>query len=74
MVVVLAFGIVRLPLGIVPKFVFLLSASIAVTLAIYHFALRPFGPTRFLAGMKPRGGPRRAVPLPLRPDPVLGGR
>jgi fucose 4-O-acetylase-like acetyltransferase len=73
-VVVLAFGIVRLPLGIVPKFVLLLSGSIAVTLAIYHFALRPFGPTRFLVGMKPRRGARRAVPLPLRPGPVLGGR
>jgi len=73
-VVVLAFGIVRLPLGILPKFALLLAASIAVTLAIYHFVLRPFGPTRFLVGMKRRRRPKRVASSPLCPEPVLGGR
>lgn len=52
-VVVLAAGVVLLPLGIATKFVLLLAGSVAVTLAVYHFGVRPFRPTRFLIGMKP---------------------
>lgn len=59
-VVVLAAGIVQLPLGILAKFVLLLTASVAVTLAVYHFGVRPFGATRLLIGMKPLGRSARA--------------
>jgi uncharacterized protein (DUF2147 family)/peptidoglycan/LPS O-acetylase OafA/YrhL len=52
-VVLLAAGVVALPLGIAAKFVLLLSGSIALTLALYHFAVRPFGLPRLLLGMKP---------------------
>jgi uncharacterized protein (DUF2147 family)/peptidoglycan/LPS O-acetylase OafA/YrhL len=58
-VVVLGAGVVLLPLGIATKFVLLLVGSVASTLALYHFGVRPFGPTRFLIGMKPlRRAPR----------------
>jgi len=43
-VVVLGAGVVLLPLGIAPKFVLLLVGSVATTLALYHFGVRPFGP------------------------------
>jgi uncharacterized protein (DUF2147 family) len=73
-VVVLGAGVVLLPLGIATKFVLLLVGSVAVTLAFYHFGVRPFGPTRFLIGMKalrraPRGEPAGSpvvVPAPVR--------
>jgi uncharacterized protein (DUF2147 family)/peptidoglycan/LPS O-acetylase OafA/YrhL len=58
-VVVLGAGVVLLPLGIATKFVLLLVGSVAATLALYHFGVRPFGPMRFLIGMKPlRRAPR----------------
>ena len=71
-VVVLAAGVVLLPLGIIAKFVLLLTGSVVTTLALYHFGVRPFGPTRFLIGMKrsqqlPRREPRsvpEAMPTP----------
>jgi uncharacterized protein (DUF2147 family) len=50
--VVLGYGVVQLPLGIAAKFMLLLSGSVIVTLAIYHFGVRRFGPARYLAGMK----------------------
>ncbi|MBW2280715.1 MAG: DUF2147 domain-containing protein [Deltaproteobacteria bacterium] len=55
-VVVLAAVVVTLPastMGIAAKFVLLLTGSVACTLALYHFGVRPFAPTRFLLGMKP---------------------
>jgi len=51
-IVVLAAGVVLLPLGIATKFALLLAGSVAVTLAVYHYGVRPFGATRFLIGMK----------------------
>ena len=51
--VFLGYGVVQLPLGVFAKFSLLLFATVAVTLAIYQFAVRPFGPSRYLAGMKP---------------------
>jgi uncharacterized protein (DUF2147 family) len=35
-------------------FVLLLAGSVATTLAVYHFAVRPFGLPRLALGMKPR--------------------
>jgi uncharacterized protein (DUF2147 family)/peptidoglycan/LPS O-acetylase OafA/YrhL len=53
-VVVLGAAVVALPLGVVPKFVLLLSSSVAVTLAFYHYGIRPLRLSRFLLGMKPK--------------------
>lgn len=61
-IVFLGYGIVALPLGVASKFGLLLAGSVAGTLALYHFGVRPFGPTRFLAGMKPRGVRAAAPP------------
>jgi glucan biosynthesis protein C len=52
-IVLLGAGVVLLPLGIAPKFVLLLAGSVVVTLALYHFGVRPFRATRLLIGMKP---------------------
>ena len=38
---------------ILTKFLFLSGASLIVTVALYHFLVRPFALTRFLFGMKP---------------------
>lgn len=61
-VVVLAVGVVALPLGIAAKFALLLAASVTVTLGLYHYGLRPFAPTRFLLGTKPLRGPDGVAP------------
>jgi uncharacterized protein (DUF2147 family) len=72
-VVVLGAGVVLLPLGIVAKFVLLLTGSVAATLALYHFGLRPFGTTRFLLGMKHLRGSPRGEPADLAiPSPAPG--
>lgn len=71
-IVFLGYPLVQLPLGVGTKFVLLLSGSVVVTLAIYHFAVRRFGPSRYLAGMKPLT--RRAEPAatPAARLPALG--
>jgi uncharacterized protein (DUF2147 family)/surface polysaccharide O-acyltransferase-like enzyme len=56
-IVLIGYPLLRLDLGIAPKFAFLLLASTAATLAVYHFAVRPFSLPRFLCGMKARGRP-----------------
>ncbi|HSJ98060.1 MAG TPA: DUF2147 domain-containing protein, partial [Myxococcota bacterium] len=66
-IVLLAAGVVALPLGIAPKFVLLLAGSTAATLALYHFAVRPFGLPRFLLGMKRL--PAAPAPMPAAPAP-----
>lgn len=57
-IVVLAALVVTLPLGIAAKFALLLAGSLAATLAIYHFGVRPHALPRFLLGMKPVPQPR----------------
>src|SRR5262249_57036936 len=59
LIVVGYFGVLPLALGIWPKFVLLVVASIAVTLAIYHFLVRPFAIPRFLLGVKASREARR---------------
>jgi fucose 4-O-acetylase-like acetyltransferase len=51
-IVLLGFGVVRLSLGIAPKFILLLTGSTLVTLALYS-QVRRFAVTRFLSGMRP---------------------
>ncbi len=53
-IVCLGFGVVALPLGIGAKFVLLLAGAAALTMGVYHFGVRRFGPVRVLAGMRPR--------------------
>jgi glucans biosynthesis protein C len=54
-IVILAFYVVRTTDTILTKFLFLSAASFIVTVALYHFLVRPFAITRFLFGMKARG-------------------
>jgi len=61
-IVVLGAAVVALPLGIPAKFVLLLASSIAATLAIYHFGVRPFALPRFALGMKPLAAVRTVAP------------
>jgi uncharacterized protein (DUF2147 family) len=58
-IVLPGYFIVGLPLGIAAKFALLLAVSVAVTLAVYQWLVRPFAVSRFLLGMRPRTDPRR---------------
>ena len=60
-VAILGFAVVTLPLGIAAKFVLLLVAASALTLALHHLAIRPFPAARALAGLKTRPDPGRPV-------------
>src|SRR3989304_1151594 len=51
-IVFIGYGIIRLPLGIGAKYALLLMASVAATLAVYQFIVRPSPVLRFLFGMK----------------------
>lgn len=60
-VVAVASFVVTMGIGLWPKFLLLLVAAFALTLAIYELAVRRWGVTRFLFGLKParrRRGPR----------------
>jgi uncharacterized protein (DUF2147 family)/surface polysaccharide O-acyltransferase-like enzyme len=63
-IVFLGYGVVGLSWGIGAKYVLLLAAALAVTLAVYHLAVRPFAVPRLLLGMK-------AKACPLRPASTL---
>ena len=66
-IVLPGYVIVGLPLGIPAKFTLILLVSVAVTLAAYHWLVRPFSLPRFLLGMKPRTCALRR-PLALSPS------
>jgi glucans biosynthesis protein C len=51
-IVILVYYIVQTSDTILAKFLFLTVASFLVTVALYHFLVRPFALTRFLFGMK----------------------
>ena len=70
-VVVLGAAVVALPLGIPAKFPLLLAGSIAATLAVYHFGVRPFGLPRLALGMKPLR--RDTTPGPAAPATTAAG-
>ncbi|PWR24666.1 acyltransferase family protein [Zavarzinia aquatilis] len=53
-VVALAFVVVPLALPLWVKAAVICFGSAAITFAAYHFAVRPFGPIRFLFGLKPK--------------------
>jgi uncharacterized protein (DUF2147 family) len=56
-IVLPGYFIIRLELGIAAKFALLLMVSLAITLASYHWLVRPFALTRFLLGMRPKACP-----------------
>jgi len=58
-IVVPGYFLVRLPLGVAPKFILLLLVSVLLTFAVYHFIVREVAAARFLFGMRPK-----ACPLP----------
>jgi uncharacterized protein (DUF2147 family)/fucose 4-O-acetylase-like acetyltransferase len=66
-IVLPGYFIVRLPLGIAAKFGLLLAVSIAVTLAVYQWLVRPFAVPRFLLGMRAKVYPLRR-PVALSPS------
>jgi glucan biosynthesis protein C len=51
-IVVPGYFIVQLPLGIAAKFALVLLVAVTVTLGLYHYVVRPFGPVAFLFGAK----------------------
>jgi len=63
-IVIPGYFLIKLPLGLWTKFVLLFVVSSALTLAVYHFLVRPFAVPRFLCGMKARtcALPARLVP------------
>jgi glucans biosynthesis protein C len=63
-IVVPGYFLIRLPLGIAPKFLLVLTVAVLVTFAVYHFVVRSFAPARLLFGMRPTA----------RPRPVLAAR
>lgn len=58
-VVAIGYWIVGLGLGVAAKFLVLVVASLAATLATYHLLVRPLPPLRFAFGMRPRVCPLR---------------
>jgi len=53
-IVVIVFYVVKTSDTVFLKFLFVSGASFFVTIALYHFLVRPFALTRFLFGMKAR--------------------
>ena len=70
-IVVIGYTVVQLALGIGAKFALLLATSLAVTMAAYHFVIRPFAVPRLLFGMKPRANGRVRMPVPSRTAAAL---
>jgi glucans biosynthesis protein C len=68
-IVIPGYFLVRLPMGIAAKFALLVLVSVALTLAVYQWLVRPFGVSRFLLGMKPKACPIRR-PAVLAPSAV----
>jgi glucan biosynthesis protein C len=52
-ILVVGFFVIRLPLGILPKFLFVLVISFGAIMALYELGVRRFGVMRFLFGMRP---------------------
>ena len=52
-IIVIGFYVIQVEEGIFAKYAFISTLSFALTVAIYHFLIRPYKYTRFLFGMKP---------------------
>jgi peptidoglycan/LPS O-acetylase OafA/YrhL len=66
-IVLPGYFVVGLALGIATKFVLLLLLSVALTMATYHWLVRPLAVPRFLLGMKARPA---ALPRPIATAPA----
>ncbi|WP_295668373.1 acyltransferase family protein, partial [uncultured Mucilaginibacter sp.] len=56
-IVILTYYIVRTPNeSILSKYIYTVGFTLFITVGIYHLLIRPFAPTRFLFGMKPKAG------------------
>jgi surface polysaccharide O-acyltransferase-like enzyme len=62
-ITLLGHQMVQLPWGIAAKFVALLLISLATTLFVYHFGIRPLPALGFFFGIKPNDARRRSTPL-----------
>ena len=71
-IVVPGYFLVTSSLGIAAKFMLLVGASLALTLATYHWLVRPFNVPRFLLGMKPLACRLREAPRLTRAAVPLG--
>ncbi len=69
-IVFIGYGIIQLPLGIGAKYALLLITSVAATLAVYQFIVRPSAVLRLLFGMKPNA-PAAARVAGLSPTTAL---
>jgi uncharacterized protein (DUF2147 family) len=69
-IVLIGYVIIHMELGIAAKYALLLAASVAATLAVYHFGVRPFAIPRFCVGMKPRATGRTVA---VRARPAAAG-
>jgi uncharacterized protein (DUF2147 family) len=58
-IVLPGYWVVGLPLGIATKYVLLLLLAVAITMATYHWLVRPFAVPRFLLGMRAKASPLR---------------
>jgi uncharacterized protein (DUF2147 family) len=56
-IVVPGYFLVRLPLGIAAKFLLVLTVSVLLTFAVYHFIVRELPAARLLFGMRPKARP-----------------
>jgi glucan biosynthesis protein C len=52
-ILVVGFYVIRLKMGILPKFLIVSAISLAAIMALYEFAVRRFNVVRFLFGMRP---------------------
>jgi uncharacterized protein (DUF2147 family)/fucose 4-O-acetylase-like acetyltransferase len=55
-IVIPGYFIVRLSLGIAPKFLLMLAVAVLLTFGVYHLIVRELAAARFLFGMRPRTG------------------
>ncbi len=51
-IIIIGYAVIQLPIGIIPKFVLLLAASVTASLAVYQFIIKPIPLFRFAFGMK----------------------
>ncbi|HEX7118236.1 MAG TPA: acyltransferase family protein [Longimicrobiales bacterium] len=70
-IVVIGYYVVQVEEGILAKYLFVSTVSLAVSWAVYHLLVRPFPAARFLFGMKPqRPGSGTAAPSGRGPAPA----
>jgi hypothetical protein len=58
-ILVVGFFVIRLPMGILPKFLIVVALSFAAIMALYELGVRRIGVMRFLFGMRPLKRPRQ---------------